>query len=117
MTKDKPTMKKYFVGLILFLTIFTAPEFAMARKAETMIVPTRIVIENGQKFFSMIIKNNGDATGQYTIDTIDMEMKEDGSIVEVPAGTPAPYSAAPFVHMSPRSVTLPLEKIRQFAFF
>jgi P pilus assembly chaperone PapD len=93
-------------SFILFLAILIAPDIALARKAETMLVPTRIVIEDGQKFFSMIIKNNGDATGQYTIEAIDMDMKEDGSIVETPTGTPAPYSAVPFVHLSPRSVTL-----------
>lgn len=95
------------ISAICLVALLCFPAQGWARKAETMLLPTRIVMDNGQRFATLVIKNSGDASGEYTISTVDMKMNEDGSIVEIPEGTTPDFPAAPLVHIAPRSITLP----------
>jgi hypothetical protein len=97
------TLRSLLLAALLTLSL-AAPAFA--NKAETMLIPTRVVMENGQRYATLVVKNTGDASGQYTIETVDMVMHEDGSVTEVPEGETPQFPAAPLVHISPRSVTL-----------
>ncbi len=91
--------------LCTVLSLISSP--VLANKAETMLLPQRIVLEPGERTATLIVKNAGDATGEYTLELIDMNMEEAGGIVQVPTGTPpTEFSAIPFAHAAPRSVTL-----------
>lgn len=98
---------KYFVLVFYFLLTLTAISGeAYAAKAKLMLMPTRVVMDDGQKAARVELKNAGDATGQYSISMIDMTMLETGAIVDVPNGKRELYSAIPFLHTSPKSVTI-----------
>lgn len=93
--------------LISLVILIAAASPAFANRAQTLILPQRIIMNNSDRFATMLVKNAGDATGQFRIDVIDMDMKEDGTINELPQGTPpTEFSAIPIVRLSPRSVTL-----------
>lgn len=93
------------VGLILLLTIFL-PDSSYAKKAEMILVPTRIVLGEGEKYATLTIKNSGDAVGQYKIDVIDMIMQEDGVVREIKPDEKPQYSGKSMVKISPKSTTI-----------
>jgi hypothetical protein len=97
-------MNRFF----LFFALLVWPALAMAdNQAQTMLIPQRIVLEPGQRFSTLIIKNSGTASGAYTVELVDMDMKESGAIEEVPKDSPpTEFSAKPFTRLAPRSVTL-----------
>lgn len=96
-------MKKIWV-LLLALAILT-PQSARASSAQVMLLPTRIVMEKGDRYTTVIIKNVGNATGNMSVDLIDMSMDDAGRVMELPEGQD-PYSAIPILRISPRSITL-----------
>lgn len=75
-------------------------------RAEVMMLPTRVVMENKDRYATVVIKNVGQATGNFSVGLIDMQMREDGMVVPVEEGTTAAYSAIPYVRIAPRSMTL-----------
>lgn len=101
-------MKKHLaLSLCLLLAFLLAPlKPAQANRAETMLIPTRVVIKATDRYATLVLKNTGTATGQYEISLVEMRMTEDGAITEIPEGEPAEYPASSFVHMAPRSVTV-----------
>jgi hypothetical protein len=63
-------------------------------------------MEKNDRYSTVILKNTGDATGDFTMDLIDMKMQENGAVVPYGAGERPQYSALPYVHVAPRSMTL-----------
>ncbi|MES2906893.1 MAG: hypothetical protein V4691_07705 [Pseudomonadota bacterium] len=97
-------MKKYAWLLIAcFLFSNTA---AFAGNAEIMMMPTRVVMDAQARYSTVQLKNIGKATGNFSVNLVDMEMTESGTIVPLAPNRTDPYSAIPYLHISPRSITL-----------
>src|SRR5579872_7385837 len=79
---------------------------AYAKSADIMLVPTRVYFENNDRSQLVVVKNTGDASGDYTIDLVDMKMTEQGAVVSYDPGETPQYSAIPYLHIAPRSMTL-----------
>lgn len=94
---------RIFLLALLALT-FATP--AYANRAETMLIPTRVIIKPEDRFATLILKNTGTATGQYEVSLVEMRMDEDGHITTIEPGQPADYPASAFTHLAPRSVTV-----------
>jgi hypothetical protein len=92
--------------LVLALSILFAPLKARAGSAEIMLSPTRVVMGKDVHFANVIVKNAGDAAGDFTLSLMDMKMREDGAVVPYAPGETPEYSALNFVHVAPHSLTL-----------
>ena len=97
-------MKK-FTYLFLALCIFF-PHASWANRAEVLLLPTRVVMETNDRFTTVVVKNVGNATGNFSVSLVDMEMNEDGLVTALDPGKTDPYSAIPFIRIAPRSITL-----------
>jgi hypothetical protein len=75
-------------------------------RAEVMLLPTRVVMENKDRYATVVIKNVGNATGNFSVELMNMEMQESGMVTPAPEGAAIPYSAIPYVRVAPRSMTL-----------
>lgn len=93
------------VWLFLALGVIL-PQAAWANRAEIMLFPTRIVIEKKDSYATVIIRNAGNATGMFSVDVVDMAMQEDGRVTPLEEGKADSYSAAPYLIIAPRRVTL-----------
>jgi hypothetical protein len=82
------------------------PQAAFSKNAEIMMLPTRVVMENSDRSATVVIKNTGDATGDFDIDLVDMKMGEDGMVVPYASNEAPQFSAIPLIHIAPKSVTL-----------
>jgi hypothetical protein len=98
-------MKK-LACFLLALSVFWPPHVSWARHAETTIVPTRVFLENADRLATVVIKNTGDATGNYALDLVDMKMTDAGAVVYYEKGETPLFSAVPYLHIAPRSITL-----------
>ncbi len=87
-----------------FMPVLPSP--ALAKGAEMLLVPTRVVMEKGARYTTVTIKNSGDATGRYRIELIDASMGEDGGVKLREDGSRDPFSAKDYLSLSPRSMTL-----------
>lgn len=96
---------KTILWLLVVLGILL-PQTAWANRAEIMLIPTRVVMENKDRYTTIVIKNIGNATGYFSVDMIDMAMKEDGIVVPLEEGKTDPYSAIPYLRAAPKSITL-----------
>jgi hypothetical protein len=91
----------------LFLTLcLLLPHASWANRAEVLLLPTRVVMENGDRFTTVVVKNTGNATGNFSVGLVDMEMKDDGQVTPVDPAKPDPYSAIPYIRIAPKSITL-----------
>ena len=97
-------MKK-LVCLLLALGILF-PHASWANRAEVLLLPTRVVMENGDRFTTVVVKNTGNATGNFSVNLVDMEMKEDGLVTAFEEGKTDPLSAIPYLRIAPKSITL-----------
>lgn len=79
---------------------------ASAKRAELILFPTRIIMEGSQRTATVTLKNSGDATGQFTVDTLDMIMPEDGVVHEAQQDEAVEFSAKGMTRVSPRSMSL-----------
>ena len=82
------------------------PAAAYANRAEVMMLPTRVVMENKDRYSTIVIKNVGNATGDFTVELQDMKMIETGMVVPLDPGEAPQYSAMSFIHIAPKSMTL-----------
>jgi len=96
--------KKLFLSLLALVMWGGAP--AMARNADLLLSPTRIVLENGSKYATVTLRNNGDGVGRYKIELVDATMDERGGIKLLPEGTQDAFSAQDLISLSPRNMTL-----------
>ncbi len=92
--------------LMLAFLAAVAPSAAFANSAEVMLFPTRVIMDNNRHFAQVILKNSGDAAGDYTIGLTDLKMQENGAVVAYNAGETPQYSALAFLHAAPSSMTL-----------
>lgn len=83
-----------------------SPGLAFAKNAEIMLLPTRVVMEKNDRQGTIVIKNTGDATGNFTIELVDMKMQETGIVVPYDAGEEPQFSALKLIHIAPKSMTL-----------
>lgn len=97
-------MKK--LACLLLALCLLIPTISWANRAEVLLLPTRVVMENGDRFTTVVVKNTGNATGNFSVSLIDMEMKEDGLVVPQDPGKTDPLSAIPYLRIAPRSMTL-----------
>lgn len=98
-----------YMCLILAMICSGIPE-ASAKQAQLLLLPTRIVMGNSDRFVTVTVKNRGDATGAYRIELVDMVMPEKGVIREVKEGEDDKYSAKPLLRISPRKMVLAPEE-------
>jgi len=82
------------------------PQAAHANRAEVMILPPRVVMENNDRYATIVVRNIGDAAGDFTVGLQDMKMRETGMVVPPDPGETPPYSAMPYLHITPKSMTL-----------
>ena len=97
-------MKK--LGCLFLAFSLLLPQVARANRAEVMILPPRVVMENNDRFATIIVRNIGDASGDFTVGLEDMKMLESGMVVPLDRGETPQYSAMPYLHITPRSMTL-----------
>jgi len=98
-------IKKTLFTLALFgLLCIAAPTWA--GNAGLLLAPTRVVLENGGRYATVTVRNNGSATGRYKIEVVDTTMDENGGIKVNPEGKKDPFSALDMISLSPRSMTL-----------
>jgi hypothetical protein len=71
-----------------------------------LLTPTRIVLENGQRYITVIVRNNGESTGRYKIGMVDASMDENGGIKMLEDGKKDEFSAIDMVSISPSTMTL-----------
>lgn len=93
-------------SLFLALGLLVSSVQAQAASAELLLSPTRIVLENGEKFASVVVRNNGDSGGRYKIEIVDTAMAENGALSVLPDGQKDPFSAQGLISYSPHSLTL-----------
>ncbi len=96
---------KKISGLCLTLGLLIASEAAWAR-AEILLLPTRIVMESGDRYVTVIARNTGDATANLRLELVDMAMQENGKVIIMTQEEKDPYSAIPFLRLAPLSMTL-----------
>ncbi len=94
-----------FIGLA-FVCMSATVNPAFAKKAELVLFPTRIILAGHDRTATVTLKNTGDATGQFTIDTLDMIMPENGAVTQATDGQTVEFSAKSMVRVSPRSISL-----------
>lgn len=82
------------------------PTTLLAKQAQLLLYPTRLVLENNERSAILGIKNTGESSGGYRVELVDMHMGEEGVVEQVKAGEEEPFSARSFVRISPRSITL-----------
>jgi hypothetical protein len=102
--KMKDIRKK--IGLLALSLLVLMPGVSMAKKAELILIPTRIILDQKDRYASLTIKNSGDATGQFKIDVVDMIMEEEGNVREIKSGEKPQFSAKDMIKISPRSVSV-----------
>jgi hypothetical protein len=95
-----------FKWLFVFAFLCTPWPLWAANQAEVMMLPTRVVMENKDRTATVVIKNVGQATGNFSVTLIDMKMEESGMVVPVEGEKSAEYSAIPYIRIAPRSMTL-----------
>jgi hypothetical protein len=93
---------------LAFAAAAVLPAAAVAAPASAQdvnLTPKRVVFADGaHSSAEVIVFNRGASTATFKIDLVERAMRPDGAMVET--GQPGPASAAPFVRLSPRRVTL-----------
>lgn len=97
---------KHFVYSLVFVALLFVPNYAGARNADILLTPTRIILEGGNRFATVNIRNNGDGVGRYNIGLVDTLMNEDGGIKVRDDGSRDQFSALDMLSISPRNLTL-----------
>ena len=96
-------MKKWLAPLSL-LALATA--ISVPAKAEVLIAPTRVVLENGQRSAELVIVNKGDEEAAFRISLENRRMDIDGSMETVETPLSGELFAIDHLRYSPRRVML-----------
>lgn len=99
-------MKRCILTAALAIALAVLCQPALARNAGLLLSPTRLVLDHGQRFATVTLRNNGDGVGRYVIEMVDATMAENGGIKILDPGVKAPDSALDIISFSPHSVTL-----------
>ncbi|MGE3622846.1 MAG: hypothetical protein AB7H77_03080 [Bdellovibrionales bacterium] len=102
----KAAQRRVLFCLLLVLGVLASAVSAFAKSAEMTLVPTRVVLENNDRYATVTVKNSGDGTGRYRIELVDATMQEDGGVKLLDNGVRDPFSALDILSISPRSMTL-----------
>lgn len=97
-------MNKFQIYILIFMCFM--PESLLAKQAQLLLYPTRLVLENNERSATLGIKNTGESSGGYRVELVDMHMGGEGVVEQVKTGEEEPFSARSFVRISPRSITL-----------
>ncbi len=97
-------MKK--LSCLLLALGLLLPHTAHANRAEVMMLPPRVVMQDNDRYSTIVIRNIGNATGDFTVGLQDMKMLETGMVVPLDPGETPQYSAFPYLHITPKSMTL-----------
>jgi len=98
--------KKLFLSIALAIGLLLSPSLSFAESAELLLAPTRIVLDESNKYGRVTVRNNGDGVGRYKIEIVDTIMTENGGITIRKDGLKNKDSAMDFISLSPRSMTL-----------
>jgi hypothetical protein len=71
-----------------------------------LVVPKRVVFENGKRSIKLNIANTGKDTVKYIASIVDMMMKEDGTLVRVTETNGMQSSASSHLRIYPKSIVL-----------
>lgn len=97
-------------GLLLIVSytvLFSLlPSSGIFAQGDLMIMPKRIVFENGKKLSELNLANTGKDTARYVISIVHYKMKQDGSFEEILTKDSNNIYADKFIRFFPRSVTL-----------
>lgn len=100
-------MRRFRTFLLAASTAWLAlASTAFAGHAEIMMLPTRLVMQGNDRYATLVVKNTGNAAGDFNVDLVDMKMLETGMVVPLEAGEAPEHPASPLVALSPRSFTL-----------
>lgn len=95
-----------WAAAMAFVVAAAVCQSANARNAGLLLSPTRIVLEHGQRFVTITLRNNGDGVGRYAVELVDAAMAENGGIKVRSVGVKEPNSALDVLSISPHSITL-----------
>lgn len=95
-----------FAMLLITGLLLPQPLWAEDGRADLMLIPGRVILGDKDAYASVVMKNPGNAAGHYSVELIDMRMLENGNVVPTEPGKIAEYSALPYLHIAPRSMTL-----------
>jgi hypothetical protein len=77
-----------------------------ARNAQILMAPTRVVLENGTRYTTVTVRNNGDGVGRYKAELVDTTMDENGGLRINQDGKKDEFSAHDMISFSPRTMTI-----------
>lgn len=98
--------KNFFLIPVAVLGLWALGQPCRAGNAGLLLSPTRVVLEGGNRYATVTVRNNGDAVGRYKIEIVDTVMNENGGIKIRDDGTTDEFSAQKLISLSPRSMTL-----------
>ncbi len=98
--------KNLFLSIALTLVLLLSASPSFAGSAELLLSPTRIVLDDGNKYARVTVRNNGDGVGRYKIELVDTIMTENGGITLRKDGKKNKNSALNLLSLSPRGMTL-----------
>src|SRR5690606_15907462 len=90
----------------LLLALLLIPLAGVVR-ADLMLYPTRIVLEQDRRAAQVELINNGDESATYRIRLVNRRMSESGEMLEIDTPQPGERFADSLLRYSPRQVTLP----------
>jgi hypothetical protein len=103
---EKKVKNSLLACLVILLCAAVSPVPAEAGNAGLLLSPTRIVLENGARYVTVIARNTGDATGRYKVELVDAEMSENGGIHVLEDGKHDEFSLIGMLSISPSNMTL-----------
>ncbi len=101
----RPAMAAACALIGALATTFVAPADAQGT-GDLTVSPTRVVFENRTRSAQLALIHRGKARATYRLSFVQMQMSEQGELVEVNAGEPGEAAADQLVRFSPRQVTL-----------
>jgi hypothetical protein len=95
------------ISRLLMLALTSLPVHAQTvGKASTIIFPTRIILDDGEKSSKVNLVNRGTARGAYRLSMQDSGMSEGGNVSMLEEGVDSPFSIKNFIRFSPRRTEL-----------
>lgn len=93
----------FFLGLLIFSTIFTSGAMA---QGNLLITPRRVVFDGSKRVMELNLANTGQDTAKYNVSIIQYRMTEDGAFEEITVPDPGQNFADKNIRFFPRTVTL-----------
>lgn len=104
------TMNQNSIKKVLFVLILCASNFIFSVKllaqGDLLLIPRRVIFEEGQRFQELSVVNIGKDTATYMISFVQIRMKSDGSFEQISTPDSGQYFADQYVRYFPRKVSL-----------